>query len=98
MNLNLKTKNITFSRRKKNAQIKLFSKSKLTKITFSIPRLNEKIDATSSDGHNFIIELPNLKSAGTYTFSIYLNDNLLADDLSFTAKNTDFSMNDKFKL
>ncbi len=94
----LENKNITFSRRKKNAQIKLFSKSKLTKITVSIPKLNEKIDVTSNDGHNFIIELPNLKDTGTYTFSIYLNDNLLADGLSFTAKNTDFGMNDKFKL
>ena len=90
--------NIEFSKRKKNAQIKLFSKSKLSTITISIPKLNEKFDATSSDGHNFIIDLPNLKIAGTYKFSIYLNDNLLSDSLSFTAKNTDFGMNDKFKL
>ncbi len=94
----LANSNIEFSKRKKNAQIKLFSKSKLSTITISIPKLNEKFDATSSDGHNFIIELPTLKIAGTYKFSIYLNDNLLSDSLVFTAKNTDFSINDKFKL
>lgn len=94
----LSNSNIEFSKRKKNAQIKLFSKSKLSMITVYIPKLDERIDAISSDGHNFIIELPNLKIAGTYTFSVYLNDNLLSDGLSFTAKNKDFGMNDKFKL
>lgn len=94
----LANSNIEFSRRKKNAQIKLFSKSKLSMITVYIPKLDERIDAISSDGHNFIIELPNLKIAGKYTFSVYLNDNLLSDGLSFTAKNKDFGMNDNFKL
>lgn len=94
----LENNEITFSKRKKNARFNLFSKSKFSTLTISIPKLNEKIDVTSRDGHNFIIELPNLKTAGTYTFEVYSNDNLLADSFSFNAKNTDFGMNDKFSL
>ena len=67
-------------------------------LTISIPKLNERIDITSCDGHNFIIELPNLKATGKYTFDVYMNDNPLKENLEFSAKNTDFGMNDKFKL
>ncbi len=94
----LESTEITFSRRKKDAKIRLFSKSKLRTLTIVIPKLDIKLDVVSNDSHNFEIALPDLKKAGEYTLEIYLHDNLLSNDLKFRAKNKDFGMNDKFKL
>ncbi|MPM14452.1 hypothetical protein SDC9_60814 [bioreactor metagenome] len=78
------TPNIRFSIMKKNAEIKIFSKTKLSNVTICI---NEKYyDADSEDGQNFVIKMPDLRKAGAYTVSLYSNDNLLKDDIKFIAE------------
>ena len=84
------TPNISFSKRKKNACIKVFSKTKLNEITAHISRINTSIKVNSSDGRNFIIDLPELKSSGDYVVDIYINDNLIKSGLKFHADNSDF--------
>ena len=84
-------KNITFSRRKKDATIRVFSKAKLDSLSIRVSSLNNEYEGTSSDGHTFTVALPDLKKAGTYSVDVYYNNNPLKSGLKFTAKNSDFS-------
>lgn len=94
----LLTKKITFSKRKKDAQIEIFSKEKIDDILVKIFKLSENVPAyelgenitVSKDGQNFIISIPNLKESGIYSVNIYLQNNLIKSDLRFSADNSDF--------
>lgn len=88
--MKLMTEKITFSRRKKDAIIKIFSKTKIDDITVRISKIEQIISANSSDGHNFIVQIPELKATGTYFVDIYLQGNLIKGGLKFRAENSDF--------
>lgn len=88
--MKLMTDKITFSRRKKDAQIKIFSKTKIESITVRISKIEELISSVSTDGHNFIVNIPGLKASGTYSVDVYLQDNLIKGGLKFRAENSDF--------
>lgn len=84
------TEKITFSKRKKNAVIKIYSKSQIDSIIVRISRIEEALTAKTSDGHTFTVEIPNLKSSGKYNADVYLQDNLVKSGLKFQADNSDF--------
>lgn len=86
----LLTEEIAFSKRKKDAQIKIFSKTKINGITVRISKIDEVISAVSTDGHNFIVSIPQLKASGTYYADVYVQDNLKKSGLKFRADNSDF--------
>lgn len=89
--IQLLDKNIQFSRRKKNAVIRLFAKTKLENVSVQISGLEGEYEGESSDGQMFVIALPELRKTGLYTVNVYYNNNLVKSDLKFTAENTDFS-------
>lgn len=88
--MKLMTEKITFSRRKKDAVIKIFSKTKIDGITVRISKIEQIISVESTDGHNFIVHIPELKATGTYFADVYLRGNLIKDGLKFRAENSDF--------
>ena len=87
----IKTPRIKFSKRKKNASIQIFSKEKLDDVTIRISRIDNVCSAVSSDGRNFVVDIPELKSTGDYSVDIYLHNNLVKSGLKFHADNSDFS-------
>ncbi len=89
--VHLLDKKITFSRRKKDAAIKVFSKIKLDNLSVRVSGLNNEYEGTSSDRQTFVVALPDLKKAGTYFVDVYYNNNLLKSGLKFIAENSDFS-------
>ena len=89
--IQLLEKAISFSRRKKDAIIHIFSKTKLDNLSVRITGFSNEYEGESSDGQTFIIALPELRKAGTYTLDVYCNNNLLKSGMKFTAVNTDFS-------
>lgn len=89
--IQLLDKNIKFSRRKKDAAIRLFSKTKLDSLTIRISGLERECEGESHDGQTFTFVLPELRKAGEYTVDVYYNNNLLKTGLVFTANNSDFS-------
>lgn len=84
------TKKVIFSKRKKNAFIKIFSKTKLDEINVRITGIDGMLDASSSDGQNFTIAIPEMKNSGDYKVDVYLRDNLIFGGLDFHADNSDF--------
>lgn len=88
--IQLLDKNIKFSRRKKDAVIRLFSKTKLDNLSIRISGLENEYEGNSRDGQTFIIALPELRKAGKYTVDVYYNNNLLKSGLVFMADNSDF--------
>lgn len=87
----MSTPKIEYSKRKKNAQIKVYSKIKLDEISVAISGNNQRIIAHANDGHNFTIALPDLKpSKKPYQVDVYIQDNLIMEGLSFEAENKDF--------
>ncbi|NLC26903.1 MAG: BREX-4 system phosphatase PglZ, partial [Fastidiosipila sp.] len=89
--IQLLDKNIKFSRRKKDAVIRVFSKTTLDDLSVRISGLSDEYEGESSDGQTFTIALPELRKAGTYTVDVYYNNNPLKSGLKFTAENSDFS-------
>lgn len=83
-------KNVKFSRRKKDAVLHLFSKTKLDNLSIRVSGLNDEYEAKSTDGQTFVIALPELRKSGKYTVDVFYNGNLLKSGLEFTADNTDF--------
>lgn len=88
--IQLLDKKIKFSRRKKDAVIRIFSKTKLDNLSVRISGLIDEYEGKSTDGQTFTIALPELRKAGKYTVDVFYNNNLLKSDLEFTADNTDF--------
>lgn len=88
------TDKITFSKRKKNAAIKIYSKFKIDGITVRVSSIDKILSAVSLDGHNFAIDIPDLKMSATYSVDIYLHDNLIKSGLTFSAENKDFKEKD----
>ena len=87
----MSTPKIQYSKRKKNAQIKIYSKIKLDEISVAISGSEQRIIAHANDGHNFTIALPDLKpSKKAYQVDVYVQDNLIMEGLSFEAENKDF--------
>lgn len=84
-------KNIKFSRRKKDAVIRIFSKIKIDNLSIHIHELNAEYEGQTIDGQVFTIALPDLRKAGKYTMDVYYNNNLLKCGLEFMAENVDFS-------
>lgn len=82
---------ITFSRRRKDAVIRVFSKTKLDNLSIRISGLSKEYEGTSLDGQTFTVALPDLKKAGDYTVDVYNNNNKLKSGLKFTAINSDFT-------
>ena len=88
------TEKIKFSKRKKNAQIVIFSKSKIDGISVRISTIDKSYFAKSSNGQQFTVSIPELKKSAQYSVDIYLQDNLLKSGLKFCAENTDFKEKD----
>lgn len=88
--IHLLDKKIKFSRRKKDAVIRVFSKTKLDNLSVQVSGLNDFYEGISSDGQTFTVALPELKKTGTYSVDVYYNNNLLKSGLEFTAENSDF--------
>ena len=88
------TEKIKFSKRKKNAQIVIFSKSKIDGISVRISTIDKLYFAKSSNGQQFTVSIPELKKSAQYSVDIYLQDNLLKSGLKFCAENTDFKEKD----
>jgi hypothetical protein len=88
--IHLLDKKVKFSRRKKDAVIRVFSKTKLDNLSVQVSGLNDIYEGTSSDGQTFAVALPELKKTGTYSVDVYYNNNLLKSGLEFTAENSDF--------
>lgn len=88
--IQLMDKNIKFSRRKKNAVMRIFSKTKLDNLSVRIMGLSKEYEGRSSDGQNFSIALPDLRKSGKYTADVYYNGNKLKSGLEFMAENSDF--------
>ena len=84
-------KSIKFSRRKKDAVIRIFCKTKLDNLSARISGLDGEYEGQSHDGQTFIIALPNLKKSGQYSIDLFSSNNPLKSGLTFTAENTDFS-------
>ena len=82
--------NIKFSRRKKDAVIHLFSKTKLDNLTIRVSGLESEYEGESHDGQTFTFALPELRKSGEYTVDVYYNNNPLKAGLVFTADNSDF--------
>lgn len=89
--IHLLDQTIKFSRRKKDAVIHLFSKTKLDNLSIRVSDLKGEYDGVSSDGQTFTFALPELRKAGPYTVDVYYNNNPLKSGLKFTAENSDFS-------
>lgn len=89
--IQLLSKSIKFSRRKKNAALQVFSKMKLDNLCVRISGLSGEYEGTSSDGQTFTIALPELRKSGVYTMDVYYRGNIVTSGLEFTAQNTDFS-------
>lgn len=89
--VHLLDKKIEFSRRKKDAVIRVFSKTKLDNLSIRVSGLSNEYEGTSLDGQTFVFALPELKKAGTYSVDVYYNNNPLKSGLKFTAENSDFS-------
>ena len=93
INLTDDTKTITFSRKKKDAVIKVFSNTKLPELHVKIKELDKEYSGTTRDQQLFTIAVPDLRKSGDYLVDVYSGDNLLASGLTFTAKNAAFSEN-----
>lgn len=89
--IGLLDKSIKFSRRKKDAVIRVFSKTKLDNLSVRVSGLNDEYEGNSEDGQTFVISLPELRKSGEYSVDVYYNNNLLKSGLKFNAKNSDFS-------
>lgn len=87
--ISILTPSIQFNIRDKNANIKVFSKTKLSNVTVEV---DKNIYTTETeDAQTFIVKMPDLKKAGTYNVKVYSDNNLLKDDLIFTAEKEGFS-------
>ena len=86
----IKTERIKFSKRKKDAVIEIYSKTKISGISVQISRIDGRLKAVSNDGHNFTIAVPNMKATDNYTVDVYLEDNLISEGHEFYAENSDF--------
>ena len=81
---------VKFSRRKKDAVIRIFSKTELDNLSIRVSGLNGEYEGKSTDGQTFIFELPELRKADKYTVDVYYNNNPLKSGLEFMAESTDF--------
>ena len=72
----------------------IYSKSKIDGITVRVSSIDKILSAVSLDGHNFAIDIPDLKMSATYSVDIYLHDNLIKSGLTFSAENKDFKEKD----
>lgn len=87
--ISILTPKIKFNIREKNAQIKLFSKTKVSDVTVEV---NKKIYNTETeDDQTFIVKMPDLSKVGTYNAKVYSDNNLLKDDLKFIAEKEGFT-------
>lgn len=69
---------------RKQAVIKLFSKTKLEDVSICVD--GKYYDAVETKEDMFLIEMPQIKRAKTYTVDVYASNNLVASGLSFTVK------------
>ena len=75
---------VRFNKRKHDAVLSIFSKTKLDNVSVVIDRKRYK--AKETDGQSFTVELPDLNKKGTYLVDVYSNDVLLASDIPFKAE------------
>lgn len=87
--ISILTPKIKFNIREKNAEIKIFSKTKLSNVTVKI---NEKIYKTETeDNQTFIVKMPDLRKARTYKIKVYSDNNFLKGNLNFFAEKEGFA-------
>lgn len=53
--------------------------------------------AKSDDGFNFIVELPDLKKSGNYSFEVWTDDSLVSDNNKFSIEKESASTNDLWR-
>ncbi len=79
---------IEFSIMKKNAVIKLFSKTKLNNVSVAV--LGKWYKAETEDNQTYIAKLTDLKKAGDYEVDVYSNNKKIETGLKFTAEKEGF--------
>lgn len=84
---------ITISFRMK-ASIKLFSTTKLSDVTLKVN--NSIYIGESTDGHNFIFEMEDIKQTGDYSASVYSKNNLISEGLTFKVEKAGSKEKDLF--
>lgn len=83
---------------RKKAVLSIFSKTKLTSVSVSVSSVgNNRIKdkhymATEGENNTYHVEMPDIKTAGEYTASVYSNGNFIAD-LKFSIKKEGSSEN-----
>lgn len=81
---------------RKKAEILLFSKTYLSKLTVCINGKgieNKYYDAVAQDRNVHLVAMPEVKQAGEYAMSVFYNNNLISE-LSFTVKKEGSSQRD----
>ena len=87
------TPEIEFSTMKKNAVIKMFSKTKLSNVTVKMSDGESIYEAETNDGRTFIVKMPYLRKAGDYYVDVYSNNNKVQSGLKFIASKEGFKEN-----
>lgn len=87
--LEILTPEIKFNIREKNAEIKIFSKTKISDVVVEVEGCRYK--PIKEDEYTFVVKMPDLKKAKTYKVKVFSNNNVLTEDLKFTAKKEGFT-------
>lgn len=67
---------------KKNAVLEFYSSNRLANVSVQIN--GSSYVAKSSDGFNFVAELPDIKKSGSYEFDVWSNNKLISSNNEFT--------------
>ena len=94
MEVILQTSEIVFRKRKRDAKIRIFSKTKLKNLNVYVHELEKRYDGETMDGKSFEIAIPELRKSGMYHLDIYTGDNRLDENIAFQATNKEFQEND----
>ena len=81
----LQTPRISFRKRKRDAKVRMFSKTKLKNLNVYVQELAKRYDGETADGKTFVIALPELRKSGAYHMDVYTGDNCLENDVVFHA-------------
>ena len=90
------TKEISFSRKKQDAELSLFSKTRIDTLSVLIKEINIQYEGKTSDGQTFSFRIPDIKKSGIYHADILYRGNKLVSGLEFNAVNTDFNERELF--
>lgn len=82
--ITMETKEIKFNVREKNAEIRIFSTTKIHDVTVEVD--GNRYKPITENQQKFIVKLPDLKDEKVYSVKVYSKNNLLTDKLTFKAE------------